>query len=43
MWANFVGPMNMLARNKMLENMVMRHAPDVVPSDLVRGLDPVAR
>jgi phosphohistidine swiveling domain-containing protein len=38
MWFNFVGPMNMLVRNKMLESMVAKHAPDVVPSDLVRGL-----
>ena len=38
MWVNFIGPLNMMARNRLLCQMVQRWAPDVVPSDLVRGL-----
>lgn len=38
MWFNFIGPLNMMARNRMLSHIVQRWAPDVPPSDLVRGL-----
>jgi phosphohistidine swiveling domain-containing protein len=38
MWYNFIGPLNMMGRNRMMARLVQRHAPDVVPSDLIRGL-----
>ena len=38
MWVNFIGPLNMMARNRIVFQLVQRWAPDVVPSDLVRGL-----
>ena len=38
MWVNFIGPLNMMARNRIIFQLVTRWAPDVVPSDLVRGL-----
>jgi phosphohistidine swiveling domain-containing protein len=38
MWVNFIGPLNMMARNQLLYRLVQQRAPDVVPSDLVRGL-----
>jgi phosphohistidine swiveling domain-containing protein len=38
MWANFIGPINMMGRNRMLSQLVQRWAPDIVPSDLLRGL-----
>jgi pyruvate,water dikinase len=38
MWYNFVGPLNMMGRNRMMNRLVERHAPDVHPADLLRGL-----
>lgn len=38
MWANFIGPINMMGRNRMLNQLVQRWVPDIVPSDLLRGL-----
>jgi len=38
LWVNFIGPLNMMTRNRLLCQLVERWAPDVVPSDLVRGL-----
>jgi pyruvate,water dikinase len=38
MWFNFIGPLNMMARNRMLNHITQRWAPDVPPGDLVRGL-----
>ena len=38
LWVNFIGPLNMMARNRLLCQLVERWAPDVIPSDLVRGL-----
>ena len=37
-WHTFVGAMNMTVRNKLLQRLVRRHAPDVPPDDLMRGL-----
>jgi len=37
-WATFIGPINMMIRNRLLNRLVKRWAPDVVPSDLIRGL-----
>ena len=37
-WFVFLGPINMMVRNRMLSRLVERHAPNVVPSDLIRGL-----
>jgi pyruvate,water dikinase len=37
-WHMFVGAMNMAVRNKMLQWFSRRHAPDVLPADLTRGL-----
>jgi pyruvate,water dikinase len=37
-WHMFVGAMNMTVRNKLLQRLVQRHAPDVPPGDLTRGL-----
>jgi len=37
-WFVFLGPMNMHIRNRLLGRLVKRHAPDVVPSSLIRGL-----
>ena len=38
MWVNFIGPLNMMVRNQLLYRLVQQRAPDVVPSDLLRGL-----
>jgi pyruvate,water dikinase len=38
MWFNFIGQLNMMGRNRMMNRLVQRHAPDVLPTDLVRGL-----
>jgi pyruvate,water dikinase len=37
-WFVFIGPINMMIRNRLLNRLVRQHAPGVVPSDLVRGL-----
>jgi len=37
-WYVFIGPMNMMIRNRVLSQWVKRRAADVVPSDLIRGL-----
>jgi len=37
-WFVFIGPVNMNVRNRILDRLVERSAPDVVPSDLIRGL-----
>ncbi len=37
-WYIFIGPVNMMIRNRMLTRLVEHRAPDVVPSDLIRGL-----
>jgi pyruvate,water dikinase len=37
-WFVFIGPVNMTIRNRMLNRLVERRAPDVMPSDLIRGL-----
>lgn len=37
-WYIFIGPVNMMIRNRLLNRLVERRAPDVVPSDLIRGL-----
>ena len=38
MWFNFIGPLNMMVRNRLLSQLAERWAPGVVSSDLVRGL-----
>ncbi len=38
MWFNFIGPLNMMIRHHLLNNLVKKWAPEVEPSDLVRGL-----
>jgi phosphohistidine swiveling domain-containing protein len=38
MWFNFIGPLNMMVRNRLLSRLAERWAPGVVSSDLVRGL-----
>jgi phosphohistidine swiveling domain-containing protein len=38
MWYNFVGPMNMMVRNHLLQAVVRRLVPSVPPEDVVRGL-----
>jgi pyruvate,water dikinase len=37
-WYVFIGPMNMMVRNRLLNRLVSQRATDVVPSDLIRGL-----
>ena len=37
-WFVFIGAMNMNVRNRIITRLAERHAPDVVPSDLIRGL-----
>jgi pyruvate,water dikinase len=37
-WFILMGPLNMMVRNRLLNRFVSRHADDVVPSDLIRGL-----
>ena len=38
MWFNFVGHLNMMGRNRMMNRLVRGHAPDVPPTDIIRGL-----
>jgi pyruvate,water dikinase len=38
MWFNFAGLLNMMGRNRMMSRLVQRHAPEVPPTDMVRGL-----
>ncbi|MFN2245205.1 MAG: PEP/pyruvate-binding domain-containing protein [Anaerolineae bacterium] len=38
MWFDFLGQLNMMGRNRMMSRLVQRHAPDVPPTDVVRGL-----
>jgi phosphohistidine swiveling domain-containing protein len=38
MWFNFIGPLNMMVRNRLLSQLAERWAPDVASNDLVRGL-----
>jgi pyruvate,water dikinase len=38
MWFDFIGQLNMMGRNRMMSQLVRRHAPDVPPTDVVRGL-----
>lgn len=38
LWYNFIGPINMMLRNRLLGHMVNLWAPDVQPNDLVCGL-----
>jgi pyruvate,water dikinase len=38
LWVNFIGPLNMMMRNRLLGHLVEKWAPEVEPSDLVRGL-----
>lgn len=37
-WFTFIGPLNMLVRNRLLNRLVETWAPGEIPSDLVRGL-----
>ena len=37
-WYVFVGAMNMTVRSKLLQRFSRRHAPEVAPADLTRGL-----
>lgn len=37
-WFVFIGPINMMIRNRLLDRLVRQHAPKVIPSDLIRGL-----
>jgi len=37
-WAVFIGSMNMVVRNKLLNRLVSQWTEDVVPNDLIRGL-----
>lgn len=37
-WYVFIGPMNMMVRNRILNQWVKRRTADLVPSDLLRGL-----
>jgi len=38
MWFDFIGQLNMMGRNRMMSQLVQRHAPDVPPTDVLRGL-----
>jgi pyruvate,water dikinase len=38
MWINFIGPLNMMLRQKLLSRLIKKRAPDVEPTDLLRGL-----
>ena len=38
MWYNFVGPLNMMVRKRLLDTMVERWVPKVSSADLVKGL-----
>jgi len=38
MWFDFIGQLNMMGRNRMMSRLVQRHAPDVPPTDVLRGL-----
>jgi pyruvate,water dikinase len=37
-WHMFIGAMNLAVRNKLLQRFVRRHAPEVAPAELTRGL-----
>lgn len=37
-WYIFIGPTNLMVRNRLLSRLVERRAPDVTASDLIRGL-----
>jgi phosphohistidine swiveling domain-containing protein len=37
-WYVFIGPMNMMVRNRLLNRLVSQWTEDVVPNDLIRGL-----
>jgi phosphohistidine swiveling domain-containing protein len=37
-WYIFIGPVNLAVRNRLLDRLAKRWAPDVVPGDLIRGL-----
>ncbi len=37
-WYVFIGPVNGMARNRLLDRLVKRWARDVIPGDLIRGL-----
>jgi pyruvate,water dikinase len=37
-WHVFIGPVNMLIRNRHIASLVRRHAPGVAPGDLIKGL-----
>jgi pyruvate,water dikinase len=37
-WYVFLGPVNMLIRNRHMASLARKHAPDVVPGDLIKGL-----
>ncbi len=38
MWFDFIGQLNMMGRNRMMSRLVQRHAPEVPPTDVLRGL-----
>jgi phosphohistidine swiveling domain-containing protein len=38
MWFDFIGQLNMMGRNRMMNRLVQRHVPDVPPTDVLRGL-----
>jgi pyruvate,water dikinase len=38
MWFDFIGILNMMGRNRMVNRLVQRHAPELPPTDVVRGL-----
>jgi pyruvate,water dikinase len=38
MWYSFIGQLNMMGRNRMVTRMVEQHAPEVPPTDVLRGL-----
>jgi len=37
-WYIFIGPINLMVRKRLLDKLVKRWAPEVVPADLIRGL-----
>jgi len=37
-WFTFIGPLNMMIRNRLVSRLVEQWSPDVAPSDLIRGL-----
>jgi pyruvate,water dikinase len=38
MWINFIGPINMMIRQKLLFRLLKKHVPDIEPTDVLRGL-----